>query len=269
MDAGTPTGTVDGPETDGSTETQIGSEADGSTETQVGSEVGGSTAMGGSPGTGGSTGAGGAGSGGSTGQSTAIDAGDGSARGGDTAVSEAAAPDASTLQIGLVGHWTFDEGSGNTVLDSSGNGISGGLVNGPTWKTRCAPTKTGGSNAACLHFDGNNQSVTLADAPVSNFAGSISMTAWINTDASRTGLRNVIAHGFTTNPAAEAYLRLQTTRMPWVPLTTGITRRCPTRAPVTSGYGYTLPGSTTAKLGCFIATAIWKRPRPIPRAPSK
>jgi hypothetical protein len=89
------------------------------------------------------------------------------------------------------------------------NGISGSLVNGPTWRTHCAPTKTGGENAGCLHFDGNNQSVTLADAPVSNFSGPVSLSAWINTDASKTGFRNIFAHGFTTDPAAEVYLRLQ------------------------------------------------------------
>lgn len=33
----------------------------------------------------------------------------------------------------IVAHWKFDEGSGTTVGDSSGNGNTGTLVNNPTW----------------------------------------------------------------------------------------------------------------------------------------
>jgi hypothetical protein len=44
---------------------------------------------------------------------------------------------------GLVGYYRFDEGSGNTVLDASGNGNNGILVNEPLWVTaprRCPAT---------------------------------------------------------------------------------------------------------------------------------
>src|SRR5262249_18136306 len=34
---------------------------------------------------------------------------------------------------GVVAYWKFDEGSGTTVADSSGNGNTGTLVNGPVW----------------------------------------------------------------------------------------------------------------------------------------
>ena len=34
-----------------------------------------------------------------------------------------------------IGHWTFDEGSGTTAADSSGNGHDGTLINGPLWTT--------------------------------------------------------------------------------------------------------------------------------------
>ena len=37
----------------------------------------------------------------------------------------------SALDVGLLGHWAFDEGSGTTANDSSGNGNTGDLVNGP------------------------------------------------------------------------------------------------------------------------------------------
>lgn len=40
--------------------------------------------------------------------------------------------DPRSLSMGLVAHWTFDEGSGTTVVDHSGNGRDGVLVGG-TW----------------------------------------------------------------------------------------------------------------------------------------
>jgi hypothetical protein len=41
----------------------------------------------------------------------------------------------SSIQGNLVGLWHFDEGSGTTSADSSGNGNTASLVNSPTWQT--------------------------------------------------------------------------------------------------------------------------------------
>jgi hypothetical protein len=40
---------------------------------------------------------------------------------------------ASATRAELVGQWKFDEGSGTTAYDSSGNGHDGTLVGGATW----------------------------------------------------------------------------------------------------------------------------------------
>jgi len=40
---------------------------------------------------------------------------------------------------GLTGAWDFDEGAGTTVNDSSGNGATGTLVNGPMWVAATSP----------------------------------------------------------------------------------------------------------------------------------
>ena len=40
-------------------------------------------------------------------------------------------------EAGLVGYWNFNEGSGNTVTDLSGNG-NNGTINGATWSYRCS-----------------------------------------------------------------------------------------------------------------------------------
>jgi hypothetical protein len=123
--------------------------------------------------------------------------------------------DAIALNEGLIGHWTFDEGAGTKAEDSSGHGITGTLQNAPAWSVTCAPIRQGGSNPGCLHFDGSSQSVVMDNAAVANFAGPISIAAWVRTDEARStssgmpAFRNIMAHGFTTSPAAEVYLRLQ------------------------------------------------------------
>jgi len=42
---------------------------------------------------------------------------------------------AQDITTGMVGHWKFDEGSGTSAVDSSGNNNTGTLTNGPTWTT--------------------------------------------------------------------------------------------------------------------------------------
>ena len=39
----------------------------------------------------------------------------------------------SALDVALIAHWSFDEGSGSTANDSTGNGNTGTPVNGPAW----------------------------------------------------------------------------------------------------------------------------------------
>jgi hypothetical protein len=75
---------------------------------------------------------------------------------------------------GLVGYWAFDDGSGGTASDGSGNGHTGTLTYGPTWQsgTNC---KLGG----CLSFDGVNDYVNVADAADLRITGSLTISAWI------------------------------------------------------------------------------------------
>ncbi|MDE1855242.1 MAG: LamG domain-containing protein [Candidatus Micrarchaeota archaeon] len=57
-----------------------------------------------------------------------------------------------TLTGSLQAYWKFDEGSGSTAYDSSGNGNTGTLVNSPAW----VPGKLGDA----LSFNGRNQYVS-------------------------------------------------------------------------------------------------------------
>jgi hypothetical protein len=74
---------------------------------------------------------------------------------------------------GLVGWWKFDDGSGTSAVDSTGNGNTGTLVNSPTW--------TFGKNSGALTLNGSNQEV---DIP--NLLGSpatITVSVWANLTA--------------------------------------------------------------------------------------
>ena len=89
---------------------------------------------------------------------------------------------------GLVGHWKFDEGTGTTASDSSGNGNTGTLTNGPTWTT---DSKVG---SGALEFDGVNDYVTMGAPSSLNITGAVTVSAWINPLSS--GLnRNVLTKG--------------------------------------------------------------------------
>src|SRR3989344_702743 len=74
------------------------------------------------------------------------------------------------IATSFVGHWKFDEGFGMIANDSSGNGNTGVLINGPSWVTG----KVGGG---ALLFDGVNDRITTS----SDFIGISALTicVWI------------------------------------------------------------------------------------------
>jgi hypothetical protein len=71
---------------------------------------------------------------------------------------------------GLVGHWTFDEGSGSTAADSSGNG-NAGTVSGATWTT--------GKFNGALSFNGGTAMVTVPDSASLDSTSAVTVSAWI------------------------------------------------------------------------------------------
>ncbi len=82
------------------------------------------------------------------------------------------------LDVGLVAHWAFEEASGTTAVDSSGNNNHGTLVNGPS--------RTVGKIGGALNFDGNDDYVnvpnsTTLDQGLEN--NGFSVAAWVKYDA--------------------------------------------------------------------------------------
>ena len=71
---------------------------------------------------------------------------------------------------GPVAYWKFDESSGTSAADSSGNGYTGTLVNGPAW--------TSGRVDGALNFDGTNDHVVTVDDPL-DITGSLTIAAWV------------------------------------------------------------------------------------------
>jgi hypothetical protein len=75
---------------------------------------------------------------------------------------------------GLVAAYSFDEGSGSSAADASGNG-NAGTVNGAAWAAS-------GKNAGALSFDGVNDRVDVPDAPELDLSTSMTLSAWVRPD---------------------------------------------------------------------------------------
>ncbi|MFH1717076.1 MAG: LamG domain-containing protein, partial [Planctomycetota bacterium] len=77
---------------------------------------------------------------------------------------------ASTARAELVGLWKFDEGSGTTAYDSSGNGNDGTLIGGATW----AQGRFGGG----VELDGTSGYVSVPDFQLTT--DTITFVTWLN-----------------------------------------------------------------------------------------
>jgi hypothetical protein len=84
----------------------------------------------------------------------------------------------------IVGEWHFDEGSGKTAKDTSGNGNDGKLMNDPIW--------VNGKVGKALAFDGKDDFVDMSDITLDSSA--ITITAWIKGPFGGTG-DEAVAYG--------------------------------------------------------------------------
>src|SRR3989344_4865398 len=99
---------------------------------------------------------------------------------------------------GQVAAYAFDEGSGTTIEDSSGNNNTGTLTNGPTWTTG----KIGGA----LSFDGVDDYVALGNPLSMRPINQITISAWINpTDVSTS--KTIVSKD--TTGAVDYFFRVQ------------------------------------------------------------
>ncbi len=97
---------------------------------------------------------------------------------------------------GLVGAWLMDESNGNTVSDSSENGLDGKFAQGnPSWVK--------GKFGNGLEFGGSDM-VTVDDDPALDLT-SFTLSAWVKIPRITTGTWQIIASKENRNPTGRNY----------------------------------------------------------------
>ncbi len=86
----------------------------------------------------------------------------------------------------LVAYWRFDEGKGNTIHDSSGNG-NNGIIHGAYW--------VDGISQTALRFEGSGNYIEVPDSPNLDLTTSFTIEAWIKQEDLDAIDRTVIAKG--------------------------------------------------------------------------
>lgn len=99
-------------------------------------------------------------------------------------------PGDSTSCTAPVGRWDFEEGTGTSASDTSGNANTGTLTAGPTWAQ--------GKIGKAINFDGSNDCVSVSNASSLNMTSAITIEAWVY-PTSLTGAPTIIQKqdGFT------------------------------------------------------------------------
>ena len=118
---------------------------------------------------------------------------------GNSEITSASDASATFIRIidGVVGSWHFDEGSGTTAYDTSGNDNDGALVNGPTW--------VDGKFGKALQFDETqDQYVEVPDDPSLDITGEITIEAWVKWNSAAAEHNIIVAKG-TSNDYYNPY----------------------------------------------------------------
>jgi len=89
----------------------------------------------------------------------------------------------------LVAYWKFDEGTGTTAKDSSGNGNTGTLTNGPLW--------TQGRIGSALYFDGADDTVIVPDSNSLDLSNAFTLSAWVNPSQAFTDFRAILVKNYS------------------------------------------------------------------------
>ena len=98
----------------------------------------------------------------------------------------------------LIGHWDFEEGSGSTAFDSSGNHLNGTIAN--------ASYTAGRMGNYALDFNGSNSYVVIGNNALLTPA-TITISLWFKSRASQQDYADILdkGHGWNTNPYYAGY----------------------------------------------------------------
>ena len=83
-------------------------------------------------------------------------------------------PSGTAAGSGLVAAYSFDEGTGTTVADASGNGNTGTTAN-TSWTT--------GHSGSALSFNGSSSWVTVPDSASLDLTSALTLEAWVKPSA--------------------------------------------------------------------------------------
>ncbi len=118
-----------------------------------------------------------------------------------SSIASATTPDAPVTPPGLVGAWAFNEGTGTTTADASGNGNTGTLV-GASWTTQ-------GRYGGALSFNGSSL-VRVQDSASLDLTTAMTLSAWIMPTATQSGWRTILQRqtdSYFLNASNDAALR--------------------------------------------------------------
>jgi large repetitive protein len=93
----------------------------------------------------------------------------------------------------------FDEGSGGTTQDGSGQGLTGTLGSSAVGDSKEPAWQTAGRFGKGLFFDGVNDYVSVPDAPALSIPGSFTVEAWIQRQFPTSGYDSIVVKGGGTN----------------------------------------------------------------------
>lgn len=100
------------------------------------------------------------------------------------------------LQNGLITSWTFDAGSGTTLIDSAPGGIvsdNGTLRNAPTWLA--------GKFGNAVRFNGTNQDILVPNSADMNIGmNAVTLSAWVKLDQLPTAISGSFSGIFDSEP---------------------------------------------------------------------
>jgi len=113
-----------------------------------------------------------------------------------------------SADAGLMAHWTFEEGSGSTTADASGNGWTGTLEGDPTWiDTGLAPVPaSSGGTSWAIAFDGTGDVVSTNGLPGIGGADDRTVAFWVRT--TDTGDNGLVAWGDEAENGQKYHIRV-------------------------------------------------------------
>ncbi len=143
------------------------------------------------------------------------------------------------INTGLLARWSFDEGSGLTVNDTSGNNRTGTSTLGAFWSAR-------GQLGAAGEFDGTNDYISIADDAAFAFGTSLfTISMWVNFDSVNTA---------GTGPAFITQNTGGGTTPKWIFLYPGATSGAPVGDRTRTAFHVNNTGQGS---GCWASSAAW------------